>query len=292
MTASYPYVHVPVAADDAELVSLELWELGANGIEERDATTLNRPDAGAGSAITLVASFADAASAQAALEALAERFPDAHLATVEGDAWRDAYKAYFKPTRIGERLVIRPSWEAYEARPRDVVLTLDPGGAFGTGTHETTRLSLEELGRRVQPGMRVLDVGTGSGILSIACLLLGAERARAIDNDPEAVRAAQENAQSNGVADRLEAGEEPLSAIAERYPLVVANIERRVLVELAPALCERLQPGGVLILSGVLAHEREQVFAAYAGLRPLEVRELGEWVVLVLERDADGARAG
>ena len=140
--------------------------------------------------------------------------------------------------------------------------------------------------------MRVLDVGTGSGILSIACLLLGADHARALDNDPEAVRAARENAESNGVADRLEAGEELLSALSERYPLVVANIERRVLVPLAPALCERLAPGGTLILSGVLAHEREEVLAAYAVLRPIEVRQLGEWMVLALGRDADGARAG
>jgi ribosomal protein L11 methyltransferase len=281
MSARYPYVHVTVPVAEAELVSLELWELGATGIEERDATTMNAPDAGAGTGLTLSASFGSEDEAQAAVRELCDRWP-ARVVFVEGDAWREAYKAYFKPTRMGANLVVKPSWETYASQSGDIVLTLDPGGAFGTGTHESTRLVLELLEAQVQPGMRVLDVGCGSGILAIACLLLGADSARAVDVDPEAVRVCRENALENGVQARLVVGDESLDGIDERFPLVLANIESRVLVPLAKELSARVAPGGVLILSGLLRHERAALLAAYASFEPLLVREQGDWLALVL----------
>jgi ribosomal protein L11 methyltransferase len=282
MTSRYFYVHVDAGPDDdAELASLSLFELGATGVEERDRTTLNRADASAG--LTLVGSFASEADARAALVELAVRWP-ARLATVEGDQWRDAWKAYFEPTRIGPRLVVKPSFKPYEPAASDVVLTLDPGGAFGTGTHETTRLLLEALQRHLAPGMHVLDVGCGSGILAIACLLLGAERAIGVDVDPEAVRVSGENAEHNGVRRRLTLYEGTLAAVPPgRFPLVLANIESRVLVPLADELCARVAPGGVLVLGGLLAPERERVLAAYAALRPLGVHTQGEWIAIELQ---------
>jgi ribosomal protein L11 methyltransferase len=289
--ARYPYVHVAVPQADAELASAELWELGASGIEERDASTMNRPDEG--QALTLVASFLHEGDAQLAARAVSDRWA-ARVCFVEGDDWRERYKVYFKATRIGSRLVVRPPWEAYSAHDRDVVLTLDPGMAFGTGTHETTRLVLEALEEYVRAGMDVLDVGCGSGILAIAALLLGAGRALAIDVDPEAVRVAAENCAINGVADRCrveradgEATAEPL-AHGQRYPLVLANIETRVLVPAASALIACVEPAGVLILSGILAPERDRVLAAYAPLQMLRVRTLGEWVAIVLRRADSG----
>jgi ribosomal protein L11 methyltransferase len=291
--ARYPYVHVAVPQADVELASAELWELGASGIEERDASTMNQPDAGA--SMTLVASFVEEADAHAAAKAVSDRWL-AHVCFVEGDAWREAYKAYFKPTRIGSRLVVRPPWEAYTACDGDVVLTLDPGMAFGTGTHETTRLVLSALEQHVRAGMAVLDVGCGSGILAIAAVLLGAGRALAIDVDPDAVRVATENCAINGVAEscRVERTSDDSSveslAHGQRYPLVLANIETRVLVPAASALIACVEPGGVLILSGILGPERDRVLAAYATLQTLAVHELGEWVAIVLRRADPGGR--
>jgi len=280
--ARYPYVHVDVPAEEADVLSAELFELGASGIEERDATTLIKGAQGQAS-ITLVASFDDDALAHAACEELSSRF-SARVEHVEGDAWRDGWKAYFKPTRVSERLVIKPSWESYEAQPNDVVLTIDPAGAFGTGTHETTRLVLGELESLVTPGEPVLDVGTGSGILAIGCVLLGASRVRALDIDDESVSACLENAEANGVRDRIEVDKAQVQALTERYPLVLANIETRILVPLKEHIVSRVEPGGVLVLSGILRTEIDTVMAAYSDLALLRQREQGEWAALVLRR--------
>lgn len=281
----YPYVHVNVPADAAELVSMELWELGASGIEERDAATLSPGESGA---ITLVASFEDELVARQAHEALAQTYA-AHLEFVVGDAWRDGWKRFFKPVRLGERLVVRPSWETVETKPGDVVLTLDPGRAFGSGTHETTRLVLRELDKRVRGGEAVLDVGTGSGILSIAALLLGASRAAAIDVDPDAVATTQENAVLNGVEARIAASIDPVAAIVGAYDLVLANIQADVLIRLADDLSARVTEGGVLILSGILAGQDDEVAAAFPNFRELDRTRDGEWVAIVLGSVVVGA---
>jgi ribosomal protein L11 methyltransferase len=290
VTARYPYVCILLPEAQAELCSLELWELGAQGIEQRDGGTLTAPDASAtatgAAAVTLLAGFADEEGARHAAEALSPRW-EARVTHVEGDDWRHAWKAYFKPARIGERLVVRPSWEPYEPQPQDLVITIDPGTAFGTGTHETTRLVMERLERLVRPGASVLDVGCGSGILSIACALLGAGDVHGIDVDPDAVRIARENAELNAVAPRVRFGQEPVGELTTVHPLVLANIETRILVPLADALRARVAPGGTLVLSGVLAWEREQALAAYSGLRLVDSAQLGDWIALVLER-SDG----
>jgi ribosomal protein L11 methyltransferase len=276
----YPYLHVDVRDEEIEEVSYLLWELGALGVEERDATTLNRADQSSGT--TLVASFGDEAGAT---RAAADLLPHAaRLEFVIGDGWRDAYKAYFKVTRLGERLVIRPSWEPHHPSEGDVVVTVDPGRAFGTGTHESTRLLMRELDARVRGGERVLDIGCGTGILAICALKLGAELATCIDVDPDAAEVTRENALLNEVSTRVQASTTPVEDIREQYPLVLANIQASVLIPLAREIAARVAPGGLLLLSGILSGQEDGVRAAYPEFALAGSPSEGEWVALVLNK--------
>lgn len=277
-TPRYPFLHVRTTEDESDDLAVELFDLGASGVETRDDETLSKATAG----VLLVASFEDEETARAALEALGE--DRATLVFVEGDDWRDEWKRFFKPSRIGERFVVRPSWEPFDAGPDDLVIVIDPGRAFGTGLHETTRLVIRELEQRVTPGVEVLDVGTGSGILSIAALMLGAGRALGIDVDEDAVEIAVENAAINGLADRFEGSATPVDAIEARYPLVLANIEARVLIPLAAAIGARVAPDGVLILSGLLAGQEDELQGHYVGFERLALTREGDWVALTLVR--------
>ncbi len=272
-TPRYPTVHVDVSTADAEIASSMLWDLGATGIEERDAETLANAE---GADVMLVAFFDSEEDAAHAIAELAPR--SARLVFIEGDDWKERWKEFFKPTRVGRRIVVRPSWEPFEAGPSDVVITLDPGQAFGTGTHETTRLVLEEIDELVAGGERVLDVGCGSGILSIGALLLGAKEAVAIDTDPIAVDVTKENAAINEVSDRVHASTTPIEAIEGTYDLVVANIQKSALVPMAPLLIAKTSDA--LVLSGLLVHEEQEVRAAYAALPLIRRRVQGDWLAL------------
>jgi ribosomal protein L11 methyltransferase len=279
----YPYVAVDVPEGDAEEAGALLFELGAGGVEQRDATTLAR---GAAGKVTLVASFEREEDARAAVQELPAEWA-ARVEEVVGDAWRDEWKKYFEPFRVCEGVVVRPPWREHEAAPGERVIVLEPGRAFGTGLHETTSLVAEVLASETLAGAAVLDVGCGSGILALVAIALGAARARAVDVDPDAVAVTRENAERNGVADRVAAEETPVGAIAERYPVVLANIEAKTLVDLAPALAARVAPGGLLVLSGILApdvapQQLDDVRRAFASLREEAVQRRGEWVAVVL----------
>ena len=250
-------------------------------MEERDATTLE--GATRRGRVTLVGHFEVEVDAHNVKRALARRWP-CRVDFIVGDDWRHRWKEHFKPVRIGQRLVIRPSWEPVKPLRDEVVLTLDPGQAFGTGTHETTRLVLREIDRRVQGGERVLDVGCGSGILAIAALLLGATSAHAIDVDPDAIRVTKENARRNHVHSSIRAECRDLAEIAERFDLLVANIEARVLIPMAEALPLRLKPGGVLVLSGILLEQVDEVRRAFSSIGRALVLVDGQWAALTMER--------
>lgn len=274
-TPRYPYVHVPVDAEEVDEVSYLLWEVGALGVEERDATTLNKAVG-----VVLVASFPDDATAQAAIDELGRS--GATLEHVVGDEWRDAYKKYFKVTPLGARLVIRPSWEPYHAKPHEVVVTVDPGRAFGTGTHETTRLLMQALDANVRGGERVLDVGCGTGILAICALKLGARDALCIDVDPDAVAVTLENAEFNEVSARVHASTTPIEEVEGQYPIVLANIQASVLIPLASEIAARVAPGGLLLLSGILLGQEDEVRAAYPSFALVDSPREGEWIALLL----------
>ncbi len=279
----YPYVAVDVAPDEADEAGALLFELGAQGVEERDATTLVR---GAAGKVTLVASFDDESAARSAIALIPSGW-SARLEQVVGDAWRDEWKKHFEPFRICEGIVIRPPWRAYSPEPGERVIELEPGRAFGTGLHETTRLVAEILAGRTAAaaGSRVLDVGCGSGILSLVALALGAGSVRAIDVDPDAVAVTRENAERNGLSPRVHVDETPVSSLGERYATVLANIEAKTLIELAPSLIGCVAAGGLLVLSGVLAksaspNQVEDVKRAFGALELDGVREMGEWAAI------------
>ncbi|WP_305045238.1 50S ribosomal protein L11 methyltransferase [Geoalkalibacter sp.] len=302
MNSPWLELHIRVPAAAVDLVCHELAELGSSGVRvlERQLDTFVAPDPDAESpeSYPLRAYFAAAQGAaelgarvDEALswlrEAFAGEWSEAQIREVSGDDWAEDWKQHFPVFRVG-RLVVRPSWEDVRPRPGEVLLTLDPGMAFGTGTHGTTRLCLEVLeeAMRVVPAPRVLDVGTGSGILAIAAAALGAPRVLACDIDPEACRVAESNALANGLADRVEVTAKPLEALRGSFDIVLANILAEENVRLAAELTARLAPGGVLILSGILQEKEDLVragFAAFALDGP-EVRTQDEWVCLAYRR--------
>ena len=282
----YPFVHVDVAPDDVDETSAFLFELGAEGVEERDETTLVK-NAASGK-VTLVAAFPNREDAEAAIAELDAAHPSsaARYEEVVGDAWRDAWKEHYKPYAIAEGLVVRPPWEPYEAKAGEKVLELEPGRAFGTGLHETTRLvarAIRAHASEVQ-GKLVIDVGCGSGILALAALALGAAKAVAIDNDPEAIDVTRENAARNALSDRCEASTTDIAALDLQAPLVLANIEARILIPMAADLQRRVAPGGLLLLSGILVPQKDDVRAAYPDMELLDAPALGEWVLLALRK--------
>ena len=204
---------------------------------------------------------------------------------LEEREWQDAWKEHFHALRVGERLVVAPGWREYEPGPSDVVVRLDPGMAFGTGHHPTTRACLELLEALTPQGARVLDVGCGSGILGIAAVKLGASSAFGLDVDAAAVRTARANAADNGVSGSVEAAEGTLphaGAPDGAFDVVLANISSKVVSELAPHLARAAAPGGVVVASGLIEGKSAAAEAALAaaGMMPQERRAGGDWVTL------------
>ena len=205
---------------------------------------------------------------------------------VEQEDWQNAWKQYYHAMDIGRRLAIVPGWEEYDTDR--TVITMDPGMAFGTGTHETTSLCLETLDELVQGGERMLDIGTGSGILAIAALKLGAKEAEGVDIDPMCVRTAGENARSNGVAEKLTVLVGDLSDKASGvYDIITANIVAAAILSLAPAVPALMAPGAKFIASGIIDERRDEVLDGLkaAGLRPVQVKEKRGWVCIICEKE-------
>ncbi len=210
------------------------------------------------------------------------------MQNVADEDWSENWKKYYKPFRIGSHLVVKPTWEAYEAQPDDLIIELDPGMAFGTGTHETTNMCMQLLEKHMSPNMRVMDVGTGSGILAIAAARLGAKDILAIDIDPDAVKVAKENVALNHVEEQVRVVVGDLCK-SEAMPcdLAVANIVADAICMLAGPLTRHLEKDRLLICSGIIREREKDVrnAAAEAGYTLFDRIEKGEWVALALKNE-------
>ncbi len=251
----------------------------------------------------LATSEAALAEVRAAVAAFAEAGLGVDAARVRAQPglpeaeWRDAWKKYFHVTRITPRIVVVPSWETYAPAAGEVIIDLDPGMAFGTGTHASTRLVLAALDQLAAGGFvpaRVLDVGAGSGILAIAAAKLWpGVTALAVDNDPIAVAACAENVRHNGVDTRVASAGTSVEDVGGGWPLVLANIQAHVLRALADAICVRVAPGGTLVLSGLLSPQAPAVAEEYVarGLVLATILESPDdpaWSSVTLTRPAAG----
>lgn len=276
-----------VPEDVADDVSALLIESGADGVEvEEPGARLmpgkEPPPAGTARLIGYFSPESNVAALGATVEDFLGHPVGIDERPIPDQDWNEVWKSHFSPLKVSDRLWICPSWRLGETPPEARTLVLDPGMAFGTGTHATTSLCLEGVDAFLaeRPGASVLDVGTGSGILAIAAKLLGGGRVAATDNDPVAVQVASENAAINQV--ELDLSTRTLAETGAPFDLVVANIMANTLIELAPELARCVAAGGELLLSGVLDFQCEEVAAAYdaEGLvrRPFTGR--GEWVLL------------
>jgi len=218
-----------------------------------------------------------------------------HERTVQAEDWAESWKQFFQVERAGKQIVIRPSWRQYEPQSGDIVIELDPGMAFGTGQHPTTRLCLAALEDCLRAGTSVLDLGCGSGILAVAAVKLGCGQVWAVDTESVAVEATRANAARNRVAKRVHCqggslGDAwPFEQAADAlFDLIVANISAGVLSELAPSIATALRPGGTFIGSGIIGERLDEVLvaSAAAGLSVEEIRADGDWRAVIAHRRA------
>lgn len=258
-------VEVEVDAAEAELAADALWQAGPSAVSEVAA--------GPGR-VRLLADVTDVAL-------VASRWAP-RVVEPDSDAHLDAWRTWAIPRRVG-RLLLQPAWLPLDpVEPDVVVLHVDPGRSFGSGSHVSTRLVLGVLQDELRGGERVLDVGCGSGVLAVAACRLGAASAVGIDVDPAAVAATVENATRNGVGAAVTASTVLVADVTGTFDVVVANIGARVLRELADPICARVAPGGQLVLAGLLDDQADDVVAAYSGMRLAQLRTEDGWTAAVL----------
>lgn len=209
--------------------------------------------------------------------------------TVSEDSWAEVWKKYYKPFYAGEHLVVKPTWEPFDPKPGDRIIEIDPGMAFGSGTHETTGMCISLLEETIRGGEDIIDVGTGSGILAIAAALLGAGHVLAIDIDPDAVRVAGENVAHNQGENIVEVREgDLLKNTQETCQICVANIISDIIISFAAPLRNHIRPGGLFICSGVVRERTEEVREALlrADYEVLRTEYRGEWTAFLCRRNS------
>ncbi len=213
------------------------------------------------------------------------------VSEIPDEDWSRKWKEHFKPLQVGRRFLVTPTWEAVHCGPERLIIRIDPGRAFGTGHHESTRLCLEwlESCRELDPGSArrsLLDLGTGSGILAIGAALLGFSEVVGIDNDPEAVQVAEENIVLNGLSEQIRLLCATPEGVSGSFDVVISNIESKPLIRMSETIASKVRAEGLLALSGILIEQADEVVAEYEkrGLRPAGVKTAGEWVLLAFQK--------
>ncbi|AJE53179.1 MULTISPECIES: 50S ribosomal protein L11 methyltransferase [Paenibacillus] len=315
-------ITIHTSEEAVEMISNFLHEAGAGGVSIEESGSLNKPrdtsygqwydrplnDIPEGQAIIkgYFAEEIDMDSVRAQIEPRVEQLRTFdidpgevryELKTVNEDDWANAWKQYFKPLRVSDHLTIKPTWEEYEPASEDEkIIELDPGMAFGTGTHPTTSLCLRTLESVIQGGEEVIDVGTGSGILAIGAIKLGAKHVLALDLDPVAVSSARENTRLNGLEERITIKEsdllsvlnasDPTLGIQLPVKLVVANILAEIILLFIDDVYKALEPGGIYIASGIWKNKEEVVESALkaAGFEIAEINRDEDWLAFVARK--------
>ena len=209
------------------------------------------------------------------------------LSNVNQEDWESAWKQYFKPVHVTDRIVVKPEWEEYSPQEGEIVIEIDPGMAFGTGTHETTSMCINQIEKNLKAGDRVIDIGSGSGILSMAAVLLGAEKATGVDLDPVAGRVALENVELNNLQDKIEILHGNLTdVIREKADIVVANIMADIILILLEDVREFIKDDGLFISSGIIQEKRAAVEARLLekNFSIVEVETKGEWCAITAQK--------
>jgi ribosomal protein L11 methyltransferase len=305
---------VHTTTDGAESVSYELIELGSAGTMIEDRADIPDPAKPHGiweiidpklietmpEDVQVHGWFEDDGKGKTAIAGLHDRLEllkadhpeygtlEIDYRTVSDDTWKDTWKKYYKPFYVTDHMVIKPTWEEFTPRQDDQVIEIDPGMAFGSGTHETTAMCIQLLKENIRGGENVIDVGTGSGILAIAAGLLGAGAVLAVDIDRDAVRVARRNVDHNGL-DRIISVQEGdlLKHVKEQCDICVANIISDVIIANCASLMQHIVPGGLFICSGIVVDRTEEVHDALekAGYQILEERHRGEWTAFLSRRN-------
>ncbi len=261
-----------VASDGAELAAMTLWDHGATAVAEAD---------GPSSTVVLTASYPTAEAAMRVAGELGAGTEDVD------PGWRDAWKAHAEPVEVGAHLLVAPAWRSVPVAGDRLVLEIDSGPCFGSGTHPSTRLILRLLAEHPPAGAVVLDVGTGSGILAVAAARLGAEEVVAVDLDPEAVAVTAANAERNGVSLLVHPSTTPVDSLDVTADVALVNVTAAVHAEVGPRVVTRVKAGGWLYVAGLLPGQWTHVAASYAGCDVMDRPELDGWVGAVLRCRAD-----
>lgn len=304
-------VNVQVTHEAVEVVADILTAAGTSGVAIEDPQLINNlrnsgtwelcdiPEQENTEIVTVSAYYADDEKLQDRLKQIESelaaveerigsfRFGNIRFRSLSEKDWANEWKQYFHVTHVGESLVIKPSWEEYTPKEGEHVIKIDPGMAFGTGTHHTTNMCMARLEKVLTPNAEVFDVGTGSGILAIAAALLGAKSVKAVDIDAVAVRVARENIADNGLEDKIEVKEGDLLRGTEgQADVIIANIIADIIIMLLKDIPGKLKDDGIFLASGIISDRRADVEAAAAevGMKVDHVDEKGGWVVMQMSK--------